>query len=66
MKPKPTGKSKCFILNLDALKFRLSEAVATGSSKYDEIFIQQRYGLLDILEVVPSLRLTAAFIVQKC
>ena len=40
--------------------------MSTGSSMYDELFIQQKYGLLDILEVVPSLRLTAQFIVQKC
>lgn len=29
--------------------FRLSEAVATGSTQYDEIFIQKKLGMLDIL-----------------
>lgn len=45
---------------------RLSEVVASGSNKYDEVFIQQKLGLLDILDVVPSLRLTPQFIFQKC
>ena len=45
---------------------RLTEAVAPGSNQYDEIFIQRKLGLLDILEVVPSLKLTPQFIFQKC
>ena len=45
---------------------RLSEAVSTGSNQYDQIFIQQKLGMLDILDVVPSLKLTPDFIFQKC
>lgn len=37
-----------------------------GAAKYDEIFKQRNLGLIDILSVVPSLRLTANFIFQKC
>ena len=44
---------------------RLSEAVSTGSKLYDELFIQRKLGLLDILDVVPSLKLTPQFILQK-
>ena len=38
----------------------------SGSTKYDELFVQRCIGLIDILSVVPSLRLTANFIFQKC
>ena len=37
-----------------------------GVAKYDQIFKQRNLGLIDILSVVPSLRLTATFIFQKC
>ena len=65
MKHRSIKTSKYFDY-FDTPKIRLSEAVSTGSKTYEEIFIQQKYGLLDILEVVPSLRLTPVFIVQKC
>jgi len=40
--------------------------VVKNKSKYDEVFMQRNLGLLDILQVVPSLRLTPDFIFQKC
>ena len=45
---------------------RLEEVVQSKSEKYDQLFHQRALGLLDILSVVPSLRLTADFIFQKC
>ena len=36
------------------------------STKYDEVFLKPALGLIDILTVVPSLRLTPNFIFQKC
>lgn len=47
-------------------KALLEEVVKNKSTKYDEIFMQRNLGLLDILSVVPSLRLTPNFIFQKC
>mmetsp|Transcript_25768 Transcript_25768/g.34434 ORF Transcript_25768/g.34434 Transcript_25768/m.34434 type:complete len:244 (+) Transcript_25768:919-1650(+) len=47
-------------------KALLEEAVKSKSTKYDEVFHQRALGLIDILTVVPSLRLTADFIFQKC
>lgn len=46
--------------------YRLEEVVQSKSEKYDQLFHQRALGLLDILSVVPSLRLTADFIFQKC
>lgn len=47
-------------------KNMLEEITKSGSKKYDEIFVQGCLGLIDILTVVPSLRLTADYIFQKC
>lgn len=47
-------------------KALLEEVVKNKSTKYDELFKQNNLGLLDILSVVPSLRLTPDFIFQKC
>lgn len=43
-------------------KALLEEVVKNKSTKYDEIFLKRNLGLLDILSVVPSLRLTPNFI----
>lgn len=47
-------------------KTLLEEMTKSGNTKYDEIFKERNLGLIDILTVVPSLRLTANFIFQKC
>lgn len=44
----------------------LLEAASKNKEKYEEIFMQRCLGLIDILSVVPSLRLTPDFIFQKC
>lgn len=47
-------------------KSLLEEVVKSGSTQYDELFKNRCLGLLDVQSVVPSLRLTANFIFQKC
>jgi sulfite reductase alpha subunit-like flavoprotein len=49
-----------------SLFYRLGEIIKSGSTKYEEIFRKPSLGLIDILTVVPSLRLTANFLFQKC
>ena len=46
--------------------YRLESVVKTGSTKFDELFKQRQVGLIDMQTIVPSLRLTADFIFQKC
>ena len=45
---------------------RLEEVTKSGSTLYDDLFRSKGLGLIDILSVVPSLRLTANFIFQVC
>jgi len=45
---------------------RLKQVVASGNKKYDELFKERGLGLIDLHSVVPSLRLSVDWILQKC
>lgn len=47
-------------------KALLEESVSKGNTKFEDLFHKRAVGLLDIHSIVPSLRLTADFIFQKC
>jgi len=48
-------------------RFRLLELVATGKSKlFEEKITSLNVGLLDIVQIYPSMKLSLDFLVQKC
>jgi len=45
---------------------KIEEITKLGSKKYDEVLIKNNVGLIDLLEVFPSVTLKLEFIMQKC
>lgn len=45
---------------------RLTDASKNGSKVYEEVFIKNKLGLIDLQSIVPSLKLTPEVIFMKC